>query len=78
MKVIELLLVTIPRSLFGAIENITSGITRIIECILVNAWIYLYNIEMIVLIVEMISLLLTHEVEKTLGAVRYYNKKVAG
>jgi hypothetical protein len=33
---------------------------------------------MIVLIVEMISLLLTHEVEKTSGAVRYYNKKVAG
>jgi hypothetical protein len=35
--VIELLFVAILRSLFGAVENVTSGIKGIIECILVNA-----------------------------------------
>ena len=37
-----------------------------------------YNIEMIILTTEMMWVLLTHEVENTLGTVRYYNKKVAG
>jgi hypothetical protein len=38
----------------------------------------LYGIEMILLIAEMMSILLTHEVDNTLGVVRYCNKKVAG
>jgi len=38
----------------------------------------LYNIEMIMLTVEMMWVLLTHEVENPSGIVRYYNKKVGG
>ena len=38
----------------------------------------LYNIEMIMLTVEMMWVLLTHEFENTSGDVRYYNKKVIG
>jgi hypothetical protein len=38
--VIGLLFVTIPRSVFGAIKNVTSDITGIIECNGVNACIY--------------------------------------
>jgi hypothetical protein len=52
MKVIELLFSTILRSLFGVVENVTSGIKEIIECILVNACIY--DIEIITLTTEMI------------------------
>jgi len=33
MKVIEWLFVTMLRSLFGVVENVTSGITRITKCI---------------------------------------------
>jgi hypothetical protein len=50
--VFELLFVTMLRSLSGAVENVTSGITRIIECILVNECIY--DLEMIILTNEMI------------------------
>ena len=60
---------------FGAIKNVTS--TGIIECIWGECMYILYNIEMIMLIVEMMWVLLTHEVENTLGMVRYYNKKFA-
>jgi hypothetical protein len=37
----------------------------------------LYNIEMIMLIVEMMQVLLTHEDENTSGTIIYHNKKVA-
>jgi hypothetical protein len=39
MKMIGFFFVTIPRSVFGSIEKVTSGIPGIIECILVNAYI---------------------------------------
>ena len=38
----------------------------------------LYNIEMIMLTTEMMGVFLTHEVENTSRAIRYYNKKVSG
>ena len=42
-------------------------------------WMYiLYGIEIIMLTTEMMWVLLTNEVENTLGVVRYCNKKVAG
>ena len=71
-----MLFVTIPRSVFGAIKKRLQVILH--ELLNAFGWMHVYIIELIMLTTKMMWVLLTHEVEKTSGIVRYYNKKVVG